>query len=255
MDSDLVILSPEKTILTYRIGGLGPRIVAHIADLLIIIVSLALLGYAISLFLIWSGALRNWQSATSLIYLYIFVAVFGPFTYFILFEGLWNGLTPGKKISGIRVQMSDGTPITFAAALGRNLLRPADILPGVYLVGVVATFLNPRSQRIGDLVANTVVIHEKRSAVPYSLAPHSVGIHPMESEVGDLPGMTMDEYVALRRLCDRYPELAPEVQQKFLNLVWLPIATARKVPENPKVHPLFLAEAMVMKYGRTRGLL
>jgi hypothetical protein len=178
-----------------------------------------------------------------------------PFLYFILLEWLWNGCTLGKKAAGLRVRMQDGTPITFAAALGRNLLRPADFLPMLYLAGVIAMFTNPRSQRIGDLVANTIVCYERRPSQQYSIAPHSVGIHPFEEAVGNLRGMSLEEYDALRRLCDRFPELTEERQRKLLNEIWLPFALRRNVPEVAGVHPLYLAEAVVMKYGRQHGLL
>ncbi len=67
--------------------------------------------------------------------------------------------------------------------------------------------------------------------------------------------MTLAEYDALRRLCDRFPELDPEVQTSLLQDVWEPIAERRKVEKVPNVHPLYLAEATVMKYGRQHGLI
>lgn len=254
MDLDLVILSPEKTILTYRVAGLGPRIWAHLADLLLIVASLVGITFLIIFIDSRIGAFSGTFDSLMSPILSVLIII-GPFAYFALFEGIWNGLTPGKKITGIRVRMADGTPITFPAALGRNLLRPADMLPGPYLLGFIVMFTNPRSQRLGDIVANTVVIHEKRTPTPFNIAPHTAGIHPMEAQVGELVGMTLEEYAALRRLCDRYPELPPNVQARLLEEVWAPIATLRKVPKVPDVHPIYLAEAMVMKYGRTRGLL
>ena len=179
------------------------------------------------------------------------------FMYFILLEGLWNGQTLGKKALGIRVRMVDGTAITFQAALGRNLLRMADMLPPVsYFVGFAAIFTTPRAQRFGDLVSGTIVTHEKRGLPIFSPAPHRLaGEHPYEQYVGDLRGLTLEEYRALRRFCDRYPELPTSIQQRMLDEVWRPIALRRGVPEMPGVHPLLLAEATVMKYGRMHGLL
>jgi hypothetical protein len=183
------------------------------------------------------------------------LTTFLPFAYFILFEGLLNGITPGKKLVGLRVRMADGTPITFAAALGRNLLRPADILPGTYFVGVISMFFNPKSQRIGDIVAGTIVCIEKQPQFGVTPAPHTAGVHPFESAVGDLRGMTQEEYDALRRFCDRFPELTAATQSRLMNELWEPLAKRRNVPSIPNVHPIYLAEAVVMKYGRQHGLL
>ncbi len=248
MDQDLTILSPEKTIITYRLAGLGSRIGAHIVD--VIIVGIVLLALQVVVGAI--GAIVDPNLATGIV---LFMSFILPFAYFILSEGLWNGQTVGKKAFGIRVRLADGTPVNFVAALGRNLMRPADMIPGPYFIGFLAIFTNPRSQRLGDIIANTVVCYEKRPPATFSAAPHLVGLHPLEGHVGDLRGMTTEEYFALRRFCDRFPELSPTTQSRMLTELWVPIAQRRDVPSLPNVHPIYLAEAVVMKYGRQHGLL
>ncbi|MCO5296285.1 MAG: RDD family protein [Fimbriimonadaceae bacterium] len=247
MTHEFAILSPEKTILTYPLARLGSRVMAHLLDVMLIGVALVGIQFVFGLLSIVEPGL-----ATAVLSL---TALLGPFAYFILLEGLWNGQSLGKKAVGIRVRMADGTPVTFGAALGRNLMRPADLFPGSYFVGLLAVFTNPRSQRLGDLVAGTVVVHERTDPPQFHTAPHQVGIHPLESAVGDLRGMTQEEYVALKRLCDRFPELPAGVQERVVREVWLPFAQRRSVPEAPNVHPIFLAEAVVMRYGRIHGLL
>lgn len=250
MPQEMALLSPEKAVLSFRVAGLGSRVVAHLFDLLIIAFVLLVLIFAgVVVSGLGPGLLEVYSGLISML------SVLGVFAYFILFEGLWNGQTLGKKVLGIRVRMADGTPVTFGAALGRNLLRPADIFPGTYFVGVLAMFTNPRSQRIGDLVAGTVVLHERKAAPIFAPAPHALGMHPLEEHVGELRGMTDEEYVALRRLCDRFPELSQAAQSKYLRDVWQPVALRRGVPPMPNVHPIYLAEAVVMRYGRTHGLL
>jgi uncharacterized RDD family membrane protein YckC len=247
VDHDFVILSPEKTILTYRLAGVGSRILAHILDLL---AATALTIGAAML----AGYIGTFAPALALAAT-LMLSFLAPFLYFILQEGLWNGQTLGKKASGLRVRMEDGTPITFAAAVGRNLLRPADFLPAMYFVGMAAMFTNPKSQRLGDLACRTIVCHEGSPNRIYAMAPHTAGIHPFENQVGELRGMTAEEYDALRRLCDRFPELVEDRQQKLFEEIWTPFARRRRVPSIPNVHPLYLAEAVVMKYGRRNGLL
>lgn len=248
MDQDLTILSPEKTILTYRLAGLGSRIVAHIIDCVLILATL----YACSIAGIVAGMVTDQFIATGFL---LFIVFLIPFAYFILLEGLWNGQTVGKKAFGIRVRLADGTPITFMAALGRNIMRPADMVPGLYLVGFLAIFTNAKCQRLGDLIAGTVVCYEKRNPPLAASTPHAVGLHPLEAHVGELRGMTQEEYYALRRFCDRFPELSPATQDRLIQELWVPIAMRRSVPSLPNVHPIYLAEAVVMRYGREKGLL
>lgn len=248
MQNDLAVLSPEKTIITYRLSGIGSRIGAHFIDLTIILVVI----YIVAMFVLMTISQVDETIANVIVAL---TSTFGFFVYFILFEGLWNGQTLGKKIVGIRVRMADGLPLTFGAAVGRNLLRPADMFPGTYFMGLLAMFCSPKSQRFGDLVANTVVIHEKRAVPYFTPAPHSAGVHALENQIGDLRGMTIEEYNALRRFADRFPELPTTVQNKLVREVYQPIAAKRGIKPMANVHPLYLAEAAVMKYGREHGLL
>lgn len=238
--------------LSYRLAGLGSRISAHFIDLLVFAsVYMALsAGITMGLARTGLGALMPLAQVPFMIGLSL-----GPFVYFIVFEWLWNGQTPGKRYSKIRVRMTDGTPVTFVAALTRNLLRPADMLPGTYLVGFLAIILNAKSQRIGDFAASTVVTYETRPEKLTVTAPHRVGFHQYEDQIGNLPGMTREEYEALRQFCDRIHQLSPDSQKRLYHELWNPIAQRRFIPVLPGVDPLLLAEATVMKYGRQHGLL
>src|SRR5699024_2826963 len=79
--------------------------------------------------------------------------------YPILFEAFASGRTPGKAAMGIAVVTVDATPIGFVEALIRGVVRPIDMLPGLYLVGIVSVLATPRAQRLGDLAASTIVVH------------------------------------------------------------------------------------------------
>jgi uncharacterized RDD family membrane protein YckC len=251
---DIAVLSPEKTVLTYRLAGLGSRALAHFVDCIIIIVSLYLMIMVFAALGFTLDVVSHDLSQIAIGALILIMSLY-PFAYFVFFEGLWNGQTLGKKMAGIRVRMADGTPITFAASTGRNLLRVADFLPALYFLGTVAMFVNPKLQRVGDLVAGTIVTHEVRVVPNFSIAPHRVGIHPLEAHVGELRNMTDAQYYVLRRYCDRFPELPPDVQNHLTQTVWIPLSQALGVQMQSQVHPLYLAEATVMKYGRVRGLL
>ncbi|MBC8187283.1 MAG: RDD family protein [Proteobacteria bacterium] len=96
--------------------------------------------------------------------------------YFLTFETLLRGRTPGKILTQLRVVSADGRVIGWRQSLLRNLLRMVDAMPAGYLVGIVAMLASPRTQRLGDLVANTVVIRERQdpgsdAALEETLAP------------------------------------------------------------------------------------
>ncbi len=251
MPLDIAVLSPEKTVLTYRLAGLGSRALAHFLDVLFI----GMFLYALLTLFAIVGFTFGRQGGEVVMGVLIFITSLFPFAYFIFFEGLWNGQTLGKKMAGIRVRMADGTPVTFAASTGRNLLRVADFLPAMYFIGTISMFVNPKLQRVGDLIAGTIVTHEVRAIASFSVAPHRVGVHPLEHLVGELRNMTDAQYNVLRRYCDRFPELPGEVQRHLTETVWLPMAEFLGVKMQSDIHPLYLAEATVMKYGRVRGLL
>lgn len=80
--------------------------------------------------------------------------------YYVLLEGYWDGRTLGKRVFGIKVVKETGEPCDLEASLIRNLLRIVDGL-FAYLVGLVAMSRNDRRQRIGDRVADTVVVRER----------------------------------------------------------------------------------------------
>lgn len=248
MQGDLAVVTPERAVLSYRLAGVGSRALAQIIDVVVLYVVLVLLEAFLALLAYFDAAFASGLMA--------FAAFALILLYFILLEGLMNGQTLGKRAVGIRVRMVDGTPIGLEAAILRNFLRPADLLPGFYLLGLVTMFLSSRAQRLGDLAAGTVVISERREASRYAVAPHGVGIHPLEQFVGPLRGLTMAEYSALRRLADRYYELPEEAQRDLIVRIYRPIAERRSIPMPPPGETeIRMVEAVVMAHGRRKGLL
>jgi uncharacterized RDD family membrane protein YckC len=86
--------------------------------------------------------------------------------YGALCEWLWRGQTVGKRLLGLRVVDARGLRLEPSQVIVRNLLRAADALPGLYLVGGVACLLSRHRQRLGDLAAGTVVIRTPTHAPP-----------------------------------------------------------------------------------------
>jgi len=93
-----------------------------------------------------------------------FLVVWG---YFTLFEALWRGQTPGKRMMKLRVIKDSGRQITFFEALARNLIRFFEFaIPGLYLAAVITMLCNQRNKRLGDFAAGTIVVHEHVEETP-----------------------------------------------------------------------------------------
>ena len=99
----------------------------------------------------------------ALFFLCLFVLVWG---YFLLFEWLWDGQTPGKRLLGIRVIRRNGTSLGFEGRRCANLVRVVDMLPGFYGVGFLTAASNREHCRLGDLAADTLVVHLERRGGP-----------------------------------------------------------------------------------------
>jgi uncharacterized RDD family membrane protein YckC len=242
-----MVLTPEKTVVSFKIAGVGSRATAHFLDVILLIATFTALAFLSGLFSMVFGV----EVSSGLM---VFAVSAGMFLYFILFEWLGNGHSPGKKAMGIRVVSFDGTPITMRGAVYRNLMRPADFLPIFYFAGFIASFMNEKSQRLGDLAAGTIVVYDPKPNPMYLVTPHHAGIHQFEDSIGQLQTMTMEEYFAIKRLCDRFPELPPTVQIRSVEEVWRPFAEKERIEPIPGVHPVYQMEAVIMKYGRRRKL-
>jgi len=163
------IVTPDNVQLTYELAGLGSRFVAWFVDTLIQLLLSAALAFVVWLVTFVAGlddTLGRFLGGTWGIALVIVLAVLIWWAYYPFYETVWNGQTPGKRYSGIRVLREGGFPLDFRAALLRNLLRFADMLPGVYAVGAGFLLFHPQCKRLGDLVAGTVVIRERQEEEP-----------------------------------------------------------------------------------------
>ncbi|MBX3113684.1 MAG: RDD family protein [Fimbriimonadaceae bacterium] len=242
-----MVLTPEKVVVWYRHAGHAARIGAHLIDLLIVLLANIAIG------LILSFTLAALSPGLYSLVLGLVIA-FGIFAYFIICEGAFQGVTLGKRAFRLRVMQVDGTPINWRSAFLRNILRVADMLPGFYGVGFVTMFLNERSQRLGDLISGTVVVVDSELPQGFAPAPHRVGIHPLEYSVGELGSMTLAEYQAIKKLCDRFPYLPVDEQRRSLAQIWEPFREKQSISPVPNVHPIYQMEAVVMKFGRMKKL-
>jgi uncharacterized RDD family membrane protein YckC len=165
LDDELIVETPERVELHFILASVGNRFLAaaidHLIQIFLIVIGLLIYGRSVG----WSqiSSLGVWAAA--ILVLVIFTTYWG---YFVFFEAIWSGQTPGKRIMKLRVVREDGRPVRFFEVFVRNLLRLfVDFMPPPsYAIGVVSIVFSPQSKRIGDLVAGTVVIKERASEAP-----------------------------------------------------------------------------------------
>jgi len=142
--------------------------------LFVLVVGVVSAGVAAAGFLGDVGGRARYGLLTGIFFLGTFVITSG---YFMVFEILWNGQTPGKRLVGLRVIRESGYPIRPVDAVIRNLVRIVDWLPLVYGVGVLVMLLNQRSRRLGDFASGTIVVRE--AAWPaVAFAPPAAAVAP-----------------------------------------------------------------------------
>jgi uncharacterized RDD family membrane protein YckC len=160
------IETPEQVGLEYSVAGVGSRFIAALLDSLILgafffaeLMVVVVIGAASSV----TPAASGWAQTAGkwFVAFVVFINFAVVWGYFALFEAYWHGQTPGKRAMKVRVIKDSGRQVTLFEAMARNLVRVVDYLPSLYLVGVITMLCNKRNQRLGDLAAGTIVVHER----------------------------------------------------------------------------------------------
>jgi uncharacterized RDD family membrane protein YckC len=234
----LKIDTPENVTFDYKIAGIGSRFLAALIDTtLIVLLQIVILGVvALAANLAGgeqTGAAISWLFAIAGILSFVFF-----WGYYIFFEILWNGQTPGKRQVGLRVIRVDGTPATASEVVIRNLVRVIDFLPVAYGVGVVTMFINSSSRRAGDLAAGTLVIHDRALKDLNELMPVRLSVHAAEGGQRVLPAEfpvervsehelhVIEEYLARRAMLVNGATLARHILSTVLTRLNLPLESA-----------------------------
>ncbi len=165
----LIIETPERVPLHFALASIGNRFLACAVDhavqaLILFLIYLVYVFVAESSILFAGGISETPKWVIALLIIFVFLLISG---YFVFFEWLWNGQTPGKRWMKLRVIREDGRPVTFWEAAVRNLLRTFDMMPApFYSIGLIAVFISEKDQRAGDLIAGTVVVREREEEAP-----------------------------------------------------------------------------------------
>jgi uncharacterized RDD family membrane protein YckC len=241
----LSIETPEQVALEFPLAGVGSRFLALAIDMLLqTTIALGVLGAVAGAWgLLDLTGVRGGPWFLAVLIIAAFLLFYG---YFAGFEAFWHGQTPGKRLIGLRVLSVSGRPARIDEAILRNLVRVVDQLPGVYAIGILTMLISARNQRLGDLAAGTVVVHEKLLTAPTLVVAQPAG-------AGWSAGAALSEAELLlaETFLQRRHELEPAVRHTHAHAIAERLR-ARLGPSAPPLEPEALIEALHAR-ARTRG--
>jgi uncharacterized RDD family membrane protein YckC len=201
------IATPEGVDLELVLGGVGSRFTSAMVDFLIQTSALVVCALVFELGIGGGTGLALVAIASFLVL----------FVYDVAFE-VWNGgRTPGKKLNGLRVVVADGRPITFVRSAARNLLRIIDVY--VFFVGAFVIIFTKDNQRLGDLVADTVVVRELAAPSAFTRMDIVPAPAPVEMPAWDVSAVTADELAAVRSFLMRREEITLEARTQISTML------------------------------------
>jgi uncharacterized RDD family membrane protein YckC len=246
--------TPESVEIEFTLAGIGNRAYALIIDyivlgliLFVVLTIWAFLSFLVLDLLSGFGFSANnlplWLIAIQfLIFFTIYVG------YFVFFETLWQGQTPGKKFVKIRVLCDDGKTVGIQQSTLRALLRPVDDLLSI---GVFLIMLGKREKRLGDLVAGTIVIQEGTSNTTknFTLSEEAQTLAERLLIEADIPRLRVEDFAVIREYLRRQQEMLPQARRELCRKIAeriKDIISLEEIPENVTAN-LFL-EAVYLAY-------
>lgn len=242
------IVTPEAVVLDVDTAGFASRIFAALIDLTIqvavLLAATSVIGFALA-----GGVESTTVTALAIV---LFLILFG---YPIAFETLLRGRTPGKMALSIRAVTIDGAPIRLREATLRAMGGVVDrLLPPGGITGAMFVLTTPRHQRVGDLIAGTIVIRDPQRFVttpalwftaPYGLEAYAESIDPT--------AVTVEQYTVVRSFLTRGRVLAPAVRQVIALDLADRLADEIGHVRPPIVHPEAFLICAMARFQRRNG--
>ncbi|MDJ0846062.1 RDD family protein [Crocosphaera sp.] len=248
------IQTPESVELEFTLAGIGNRVYAFAIDWIVLgfIITVLLIFAALSFlnsFLVSSVfGIPEEQTFLWILAIQFFIIFVVYVGYFVFFETLWQGETPGKRFVKIRVIQDNGRPIMLQQATLRALLRPIDDL---FFLGVFFIVFGKQEKRIGDWVAGTIVIQEEqgKKGTDLTVSKAAENLANYLQKNADLSNLLPEDFATIRRYLQRrdgmFTQARVELARKLAYQV-KDIINLQEIPENTTSN-LFL-EAVYLAY-------
>lgn len=228
----VVITTPEYVRVPFDTAGVGTRSLAKLIDIILLGIALIPIGILISALSTVLSLSTDFDLPSVLVGIVWIVFAFVPIMYFTATEYWIRGQTVGKKILKLRVIADDGKHPSFSSVFLRNLVQFIDLLPGCFLVGLIAIFVHRQEKRIGDLVAGTLVIQERQSKedeIKLYFSARTLS-EADRKQFAQLQVLSSERYLLLEAFLSRRSSLDPELRkmlgQQILQGGWPKVVVA-----------------------------
>ena len=209
--------TPESVELEFTLAGIGNRSFALIIDYIIFGLTI-LLVWSLSAFLAFqlvpnligngfSDRLAQWIWAIQS------MATFAIYVgYFVVLETLWQGQTPGKKWTKIRVIRDNGKPERLTQAILRALLRPVD---DMLFIGVFFIIFTPQEKRLGDMLAGTIVVQEEAPKLTVEISTEAEDLAVQLRMEAEIDNLLPEDFATIRDFLQRRKNIMLEYQHQL----------------------------------------
>lgn len=204
LDTTAQVETPEHIRFDYPLAGPTRRAVAYLIDLLIRIGVALVVLLLLAMVEVAVGGLDGVSMGAFFIFYFAL-----DWFYYVFFETIWSGRSPGKRALRLRVVGQDGHSLTVLDSVLRNLLRAADFLPFGYAVGLVIMGRDPMFRRFGDMVAGTVVVVEDLGRINERLELHPPPTPQELASIPERPDISREELESIELFMRRRGTLAP----------------------------------------------
>ena len=249
----ITLQTPESVELEFTLAGIGNRTLALLIDYFLWILTLLILFFIWIVFsyqfldlisqVLSINKIEQWLTA---VYIVFNFAVYVG--YFVFFETLWQGQTPGKRITKIRVIRDDGRTVGLPQAALRALLRPID---DILFIGTLLIIFTPREKRLGDFLAGTVVVCEETitKSADFPISDPAQNLAPKLLEVANISAILPDDFAIIREYLQRRKKMKAQAKDELSRQLAAQVKTIialEKVPD--KVSAEQFLEAVYLAY-------